>query len=187
MPNNVRNQPIYLGHSGDPERVAFDLPHPYPGQIGARVTIAQPYPNPSGAGAEEGRSKTYQLVKGDSSMTTAPFPGAVMWWKDKAQYQVSTSPTATARGNVAGICQGSPGAGQAFFVQTQGPATVKHVDAPGGGAFAVGDTAIPSATAGKADRVAAGTAPTYPALGLVSRITNGNAEIIVDLDVPETP
>lgn len=189
MANDVRKQPIYLGHQGDPESFAIDAPHPYPGQVGTRITIQQPGPRGSGEGqAEAYRAKTYQLVQGDSSMSTAPFPGAVMWWADKSRYKVSTSPTATARGNVAGVVgNSSPGKGQYFFVQTEGPATVKHVDAPAGGAFAVGDSVIPSATAGKADRVAAGTAPTYPTLGLATSVTNGNAEIVVDLNIPQVP
>jgi hypothetical protein len=193
MANDQRKQPIYLGHFGDPEAFAISGAHPYPGQVGSKMTIQQPGPAGSGAGqAEDYRSKTYQLVQGDSSMSTAPFHGATMWWSDKSRYKVSSSPTATARGNIAGVVQvktgySAPGAGDFFFIQTEGPATVKHVDAPSGGAFAVGDSVIPSATAGKADRVAAGTAPTYPTLGLCSRITNGNAEIIVDLAVPNTP
>jgi hypothetical protein len=188
MPNDDRKQPAFLGTTGDPESFAVDAPHPYPGQVGSRVTIQQPGPRGSGEGqAEANRSKTYQLVQGDSSMTVAPFPGAVAWWKDKSRYKVSTDPAATARGNIAGVIQGSPGKGQFFFVQTEGPATVKHVEAPAGGAFAVGDSVIPSATAGMADRVAAGTAPTYPTLGLATSVTNGNAEIVVDLAVPVTP
>ena len=182
---------MYLGHFGDPEAFAVDT-HPYPGQVGASMTIQQPGPGGSGAGqAQDYRSKSYQLVQGDSSMSVAPFHGAVMWWADKSRYKVTSSPTATARGNVAGVVNvktgySAPGAGQFFFIQTEGPATVKHVDAPAGGAFAVGDSVIPSATAGKADRVAAGTAPTYPTLGLAASVTNGNAEIIVDLNVPAT-
>lgn len=192
MPNDQRIQPMFLGTTGDPESAFFDT-LPNPGALGGKVTVQQQGPRGSGAGqAENYRSKTYQLVQGDSSMTTAPFPGAVMWWKDRSKYMVSTSPTATARGNIAGVVgnpsdASSPGKGQYFFVQTEGPATVKHVDSPAGGAYAVGDSVIPSATDGKADRTAAGTAPTYPTLGLCARVTNGNAEILVDLAVPVTP
>lgn len=185
MPNDYHKQPLYLGPSGDPE----DFNEPillYPGQLGARMTVKQPGP-PGAPGAEDYRHKTYQLVGTDSTMTVAPFPGAVAWWSDKANYKTTTSPTATARGNIAGVYgRTTITRGNYCFVQTRGPATVKHVDAPAGGAFAVGDSVIPSATAGKADRVAAGTAPTYPTLGLCSRVTNGNAEILADLDVPET-
>jgi hypothetical protein len=188
MANDVRNQPIYLGHQGDPETVAFDV-WPYPGQIGAKVTIQQPGPRGSGAGqVEDYRSKTYQLVQGDSTMSVTPFPGAVMWWQDKSRYRVTSLPTSTSRGNIAGVVgNSSPGAGQTFFIQTEGPARVKVIDASAL-AVAVGDSAIPSATAGKADRTAAGTAPTYPTLGLfASTINLGDATAIVDLAVPVTP
>lgn len=188
MSDNLRKQPIFLGTSGDPEDYAVDT-HPYPGQVGMKVTLVQPHR--TAAGVEEGRRKTYQLVQGDSSMSTAPFHGATMWWADKAANKVSTSPTATSRNNIAGVVQvksgaTSPGKGQYFFVQTQGPARTKVVDGSAA-AVAIGDTAIPSATAGKADRVAAGTAPTYRPLGLYASVADGNAEAIVDLDVPDVP
>ncbi len=188
--NNIRKQPIYTGYSNDPEAVAFDT-WPYPGQIGGRVTIAAPPANAMNPGAEQGRSKTYQLVVGDSTMSVAPFHGAVMWWANKAQYKVTTSPTAISRNAIAGVYQVASGAtsagkGQAFFIQTEGPATTKVIDASAL-ATAVGDTCIPSSTAGKADRVAAGTAPTYIPLGVFATVCNPNAEAIVDLDLPQTP
>lgn len=184
MPNDIRKQPIYVGY-GDPEEYAADS-HPYPGQVGASVTIINPVRSaPGSASADEGRAKTYQLVQGDSSMSVAPFPGATMWWKDRSKYQVSTSPTATSRNNVAGVCKGSPGKGQYFFIQTEGPCRpVKVVDGSAA-AVAVGDVCIPSATAGKADRVAAGTAPTHRALGVFASVADGNAEALVDLNIPE--
>lgn len=183
MADNLRNQPIFLGTTGDPESVN-EASWPYPGQVGMKVTVVQPHR--TAAGVEEGRRKTYQLVQGDSSMSTAPYPGAAMWWADKSKHKVSTSPTATNRNNIAGICQGSPGAGNYFFVQTQGPATGKVVDGSAA-AVAAGDHAIPSSTAGKLDRTAAGTAPTYRPFGLYAAVANGNAEAVVDLDVPDVP
>jgi hypothetical protein len=190
MANDTRKQPIYLGYTGDPETFAVDAPHPYPGQVGTRHTVQQPGPRGVGSSnaSEDYRSKTYQLVQGDSSMSTAPFPGAVMWWANKATYKVTTSPTSTARGNIAGVVgNASPGKGQYFFIQVEGPATVKMKD---GTALATvaGDSIIPSDTAGKADRVAAGTAPTYPTLGLAAAAANAAlSEVLVDLAVPQTP
>lgn len=192
MANDQRNQPIFLGTSGDPEQAAFDT-LPYPGQLGTKHTVQQPGPRGSGEGqAENYRSKTYQLVKGDSSMSVAPFAGAVMWWKDRSKYEVSTSPTATYRGNVAGVVGnpvgvGAPGKGQYFFIQTEGPATVKIIDASAAATVA-GDSIIPSATAGKGERIAAGTAPTYPPLGTAAAAANAvTAEVVVDLSIPVTP
>ena len=183
MSDHTRKQPIFLGTTGDPESVN-EPTWPYPGQVGLKVTMVQPHR--TAAGVEEGRRKTYQLVQGDSSMSTAPFPGAAMWWSDKSQHKVTTSPTATHRNNIAGLCQGTPGKGNYFFVQTQGPATGKITDSAAGSVVA-GDTAIPSATAGKLDRVAIGTAPTHRPFGLYTAVANGNAEAVVDLDVPDVP
>lgn len=187
MPNDIRNQTLYVGSTGDPESYAADA-HPYLGQLGQKMTIINPPRSaPGSSSTEDGRSRTYQLVQGDSTMTTAPFPGAVMWWKDKSKYQVSTLPTATSRGNIAGVCKASPGKGQTFYIQTEGPCLpVKVIDASAL-AVAVGESCIPSSTAGKADRVAAGTAPTYPTLGLYASTCDPNAEALVDLNVPGTP
>jgi hypothetical protein len=185
MANNIRNQPLYL-QSGDPESedVSSLL---YPGMLGDRLTIKQPGP-PGAAGAEDYRYKTYQLVQVDSTVTTAPFRGAVAWWSDKTRYLVTTSPTALGRGRIAGVFQNAITAGNYGCIQTQGPGTVKFVDAPTAAPTVAGLIVIPSATAGKADCLAAGSAATYPALGVSAGVYNAAAaEAVVDLDVPETP
>lgn len=184
MPNNIRQQGAWVS-TGDPETVD-DASMYAPGMLGIRVTVKQPGV-PGSPGAENYREKTYQYVQGDSSMSTSPFPGAVMWWADKTKYRVTTSPTTLGRGRVAGVCQGSPGAGNFFYVQTQGPAKVKFVDAPTAEPSAAGLIVIPSATAGKADCLAAGSAATYPALGVSAGARDANSEAVCDLDVPETP
>lgn len=183
MPNRWDMPPVYL-QSGDPEaeNVVSML---YPGQLGSRFTITQP--SRAAAGAEDGRSKTYQYVKTDSSMSVAPFRGAVAWWSDKTQYLVTTSPTALGRGRTAGVFQNAITPGNFGCVQTGGPATVKFVDAPVAAPTAAGLFVIPSATAGKADCLAAGTAPTYPALGQSAGVYDAQqAQAVVDLDVPQT-
>lgn len=185
MSNNIRNQPLYL-QSGDPEseNVATLL---YPGMLGGRTTIKQPG-GPGAAAAEAFRFKTYQLVQTDSSMSVSPFIGAVAWWSDKTKYLVTTSPTALGRGRIAGVFQNAITAGNYGCIQTQGPAIVKFVDAPTAAPSAAGLFVIPSATAGKADCIAAGTATTYPALGFSAQaILGADSTAIVDLDVPETP
>lgn len=184
MPNDAYKSPMYLGHTGHPE----DFNEPvllYPGQLGGRVVF-----NPdtrSAPGTETGTSRGYQLVGTDSTMSVAPFPGAVAWWADKAKYQVTTSPTATARAMIAGVFgRTSITRGNYCYIQFRGPQTTKFIDASMA-ALAVGDNAIPSATAGKAERIAAGTAPTYPALGVVKGGINLiEATAVVDLNVPET-
>lgn len=185
MPNNIRLQPLYL-QSGDPESENVTS-LAYPGMLGGRITIKQPGP-PGSPGAEDYRFKTYQLIQTDSTMSVAPFRGAVAWWSDKTKYLVTTSPTALGRGRVAGVFQNAIAVGNFGCIQTQGPATVKFVDAPTAAPTAAGLIVIPSATAGKADCLAAASAATYPALGVSAGALNlGDNTAVVDLDVPETP
>jgi len=183
-PNNIRQQGVFVS-TGDPETVD-DASMYAPGTLGARVTVKQP--TRGAAGAEDYRYKTYQYVRGDSSMSVTPFKGAVMWWADKTAYQVTTDPTKLGRGRVAGICQSAPGAGNFFYVQTQGPGIVKFIDGVTAAPSDDGLIVVPSATAGKADALAAGSAATYPAIGVTAgALQGGTSEAVVDLDVPETP
>lgn len=187
MPNNVRIQPLYL-QSGDPEseNVVSLL---YPGQLGGRTTVKQPAigGNPTAAG--QFRSKTYQLVQTDSTMAVAPYAGAVAWWADKTKYLVTTDPTKLGRGRVAGVFRNAITPGNYGCIQTQGPCpNVKFVDAPTSTPDATGKLVVPSATAGKADCLAAGIAATYPTLGeSAGAISVSDSTAPVDLDVPETP
>lgn len=183
MPNRFEGQPVYL-QSGDPENENTPVLHA-PGTLGNRFTVVQP--SRSATGAEDGRSKRYQSVKTDSTMTVAPYPGAVAWWSDKANYLVTT--TATNRNRVAGVFQNSVTPGNYTCVQIGGPASVKVLDADAAAA-AIGDAIIPSSTNGKATRVAVGTAPTHTVLGWVAgpplSVNAPNATVVVDLAVPET-
>jgi hypothetical protein len=61
--------------SGDPENEDVSTLYA-PGTLGARFTVKQP--SRSAAGVEAGREKKYQLVRTDSSMTVAPYPGATV-------------------------------------------------------------------------------------------------------------
>lgn len=177
-------QAVYL-QSGDPENE--NVPTlAYKGQLGMRLTVVQP--SRSAPGAEDGRSKTYQLVKTDSTMSVAPYPGAVAWWADKTAYSVTTSPTTLGRGRIAGVFQNAITPGNYGCVQTGGPAKVKFIDSVVVANVAVaGNFVIPSATAGKADVIAAGTAATYPVLGVTAgALSLADATAVVDLDVPQT-
>jgi len=169
--------------TGNPETVDDAAPYA-PGMVGNMVTIKQP--GPAGTpGAEEFRQKTYQYVQVDSSVSVAPFLGAVAWWSDSASYLVTTA--ATNRGRVAGIFQNAVAPGNYGFIQKKGPATVKFVDGVTASPTAAGLHVIPSATAGKADCLAAGSAATYPLLGVSAGVYNAPAaEAVVELDVPET-
>lgn len=176
MANRQRDQIQYIA-SGDPATDAHNTLQ-YPGALGGIYTDAQ--------------AKEWQLVQGDSSMSVAPFPGAEMWWADKATFKVTT--VATNRGNHAGVVArlkkdgtevgpaGAPGKGQFFFIQKGGRGVVKSVDAPTSAPTGVGAFVIPSATAGKADVLGAGSAATYPPIGREQGWYNVAArEVYVDL------
>lgn len=183
MPNNNPMGPVYL-QSGDPEN-ENNATLAYPGQLGMRFTVKQP--TRSAPGAEDGRDKSYQIIRTDSTMTVSPFRGAVAWWSDKTQYMVTTTVTTLGRGRIAGVFQNAITPGNYGCVQIKGPATVKFVDAVTAAPTVAGLFVIPSATNGKADCLAAGSSPTYPVLGYSAGVYNAmNAEAVVDLDVPET-
>ena len=183
MPYNTRQQGVWI-QTGDPETVDEATPYA-PGQLGSRVTIIQPGPRGGTPGAEENRAKTYQYVRTDSSMTVAPFKGAVAWWSDSANYLVTTD--STNQGRVAGIFQNAITLGNYGFIQTKGPATVKFIDGVAADPTAAGLIVVPSGTDGKAECLAAGTAATYPALGASASVYDAaQAEAVVELDVPET-
>lgn len=174
--------------TGDPETVD-DSPGKLfaPEQVGKYVTIKQP--GPAGTpGAEEYREKSYRYVRTDSTMSVAPFKGALAWWSDRKIYLVTTSPTKLGRGRVAGVFQNAPTLGNYCFIQTAGPATVKFVDAPTATPTAAGLFVIPSATPGKADCLAAGSAATYPVIGVSAGAMNlGDNTAVVDLNIPDIP
>ena len=181
MSNNVRNQPMYVQAGNlEAENQPF-ASDPYPGMLGSRVSVNSAT-GQTGSGAV---GKTYQRVQVDSTVTVAPFPGAVAWWSDKTRSLVTTA--ATNRGRVAGVFRNAITPGYIGFIQTQGPSTVKIIDAPTAAPTAAGLIVIPSATAGKADVVAAGTAAIYPFMGVTTGPLAGGTGIApVDLDVPET-
>ena len=188
MPSRWEMPPVYL-QSGDPETESAATLHA-PGTLGARFTINNPWRQQPGVETlTAGRSKRYQLVKTDSSMAVGPFPGATAWWTDRAGYVVSTSPTASHRNDVAGVFARSwERPGDYMCVQITGPAQVKVLDADMA-ALVVGDSIIPSSTAGKATRVAIGTAPTHTKMGGVAApltVLGSEARVLVDLDIPET-
>jgi len=188
MPSRWEMPPVYL-QSGDPETESTPTLHA-PGLLGARFTIVNPQRQQPGVEtATAGRSKRYQLVKTDSTMSAAPYKGATAYWTDRAAYRVTTDPAASSRNDIAGIfCRAWALAGDYMCVQIGGPATVKLLDSTTG-AVAAGASVISSATAGKADLTAIGTAPTHAPFGrIASPLTfdAGAREVLVDLDVPET-
>ena len=186
-PSKWEQPTVYL-QTGDPE--AENNPTlAYPGQLGIRFTMVSPQRSPPLASA--GRSKRYQVVKTDSTMTVSPFPGAVAYWGDKTQYIVTTnSPSVAAeRNRVAGKFSNLVTSGNFTCVQVEGPGIVKLIDAAVQGDVVVGAFVVPSSTNAKATVMAANTAPTNTPLGLVASPLSYNAasqEVMVDLNVPET-
>lgn len=181
-----KTQTMWL-RSGNPE--TENEPTLYmPGQLGGNCYIKQPRQGePTTVSTEDYVNKGYRLVQVDSSVTVAPFRGAVAWWVNAARYIVTTSPTALGRGRIAGVFQNAITPGYYGCVQTKGPGSVKFVDAPTAIPTEAGLIVIPSATAGKADCLAAGTAATYPMLGYSSGVYDAvNTYAVVDLDVPDT-
>lgn len=151
-------QPMYLPNGGDPESV--DLPSlQMPGMLGGRLI------NPSADG-----NKEYQLVQVDSSPTNTPagtvYDGALALWSDRTNYKVGTAVSVLGRGNPAGVFVNAPTPGNYTCIQLEGKHDqVKLVDAPTAEPSAAGLHIIPSATNGKSDCLAAGSAPTYPKIG----------------------
>ncbi len=188
MPNNIRQQGTWTG-TGDPE--TYSSPSLYaPGLLGSRVTVVQP--TAGVPAAEAGRAKTYQLVQSDSSMTTAPFKGAVAWWATRSTYLVTTD--STNRNSVAGVFQNDETVnpitvGHFCFVQVEGPGSTKFTDATAAGAAStIGLHVIPSGTDGKAQTEAAGTAPTYTDMGVTVGVGDApNALAVVELNIPQQP
>jgi len=185
-PNRWEQPAVYL-QSGDPETESTPT-LAYPGLLGVRFTVIQPT-RAAVTAAGAGRSKRYQIVRTDSTMSVAPFTGAVAWWSDKTQYLVTTSPTTLGRARIAGrFCRAANALGDYMCVQVEGPGAVKIIDAPTAAVTAnSGQWVTPSSTAGKADVLAVGSSPTYPPLGVVAgAMNNADNTVVVDLNVPET-
>lgn len=171
--------PVYL-QSGNPETENVQTML-YPGQLGSCFEFKQPaVPSVSPA-----MIKGYQIVQVDPA-SAAPAAAAVAWWSNEQTYLVTTNPAALGRGRVAGVFQFAVTPGWFGCIQNDGVGNVKLVATPTSAPVAnSGQFIIPSATAGQADCLAAGTAPTYPAIGVVAGALNGtNNTVPVDITVP---
>ncbi len=173
MPNNNTQQTAYL-QSGDP-RTENMSPDTYAGQLGIHLTLIDP---------ETGLACEYQRVRVDSVMDVAPSEGAVAWWLSGSGYLVTTDVSVAGRGNVAGVFNNDPTLGNDTFIQLEGPTDVLGVDSPTAAFTAAGLIVIPSGTDAKADCLAAGTAASYPALGVSSGAQDGTTKLAaVNLNV----
>lgn len=179
--NRDREQLLHVS-TRDP-RTVDESNEKWPGQLGARGTISVAVTDPA-TGLTQPADVEFQWVRGDSTMTVPPFPGAVMFWADRARRLVTTNPTN--RGSVAGVCPGNKNVGNFFFIATGGLAPVKYIDAPTAAPSAAGLFVIASTVAGKADTVASGSPAGFPAIGRTAGVRNPiTSEGLVDLALPE--
>lgn len=185
MPFNNNQQGVYVS---DPDN-HDDKTLYAPGTLGARYINHIPLRAAPGTGplSPTGASRPMQIVKMDSTLTTPPTRGSVVWWRNKATYEVTTNQTnAINRNEVAGVMPGGCTAGNYTSIQYRGP-QYTQVTAADAAAFASGDSLIPSAAdQGRASRVAAGTAPTHTKIGTAAGPVVGGNLVLTDLCIPET-
>lgn len=153
------------------------------GQLGSVVTIKD----------TDGVAKRGQIVQMDSIATVSPADGTLAYWVDRSQYLVSADLTASGRGNRAGVFRAAvtitAAVGNICVVQQGGKCSTLFVDAPTAAPTTAGLICIPSATAGKADCLAAGSAASYPAIGTSAGTQDGTskkADVILDIE-PNVP
>lgn len=180
--NNIREQAIFFP-TGDPATSWVDTLE-YKGALGQRCTFAAPKGTDN-----EGETETWQQVLTDSTMSVAPAASAVVYWKDRAGYVVTTERTGRL-GQVAGVIGGSGGAVSMYgFIQTEGKARegVTFQGGPTSAPDATGKIVVPSTSAdGVANCLGAGTAATYPPIGVsLSAAVDNVAD--VQLDCPPNP
>ena len=186
MPNNM-NQPAVMipTFDGNIEHGGFDATL-YAGQVGSRVTVKVMQGSNQVA-------KTYQRVVNDSSMTVAPAEALVAFWLNRGTYVVTSSVSGAGRGNPAGIWRNNDSGGlgtlavsNGCFIQIKGLSNVTFQGSPTAAPTAAGLIVIPSGTDGVADCLAAGSAATYPALGVSTGTATANVAQ-VDLNLDGTP
>lgn len=186
MPINYNQQGVFIT-SGDLDN--FDSATlQAPGNLGERVITKVPLRDTQGSPiGPTGASRSFQIVRVDSTLTSSLTRGDVTLWKDKAQYIVTVKVVnALNRNEVAGVMPGGATSNNYTAVQFRGPQYVK-VTAADQAATVSGDQLISSAADdGKATRIAAGTAPTYRSIGVVVAPTEANGLVLCDLSIPET-
>lgn len=180
MPIGWDQQAVYL-QSGDPETENTPTLHA-PGLLGSRFTVNNPRRRSSPATVA--RSKRYQLVRLDPASTPAAETGAPAYWSDKSLYMVTTA--VANKGQIAGILRLAVTVGNYCCVQIGGPGTVKILDTPTAAPTVAGLPVVPSATATRADALAAGAAAS-PLIGVTAGTQDGTSKLaLVNIDIPET-
>jgi hypothetical protein len=193
MPNK-NPIPVYL-QSGDPARELRKQDSYSGGELGQIFTVEDK--------ADSLRPKGYQLVITDSVMDVLPSDGAVAFWLDRTRYRVTTDVSLAGRGNPAGVFRRAATAAEIALTNDQGligavmclqregyHGAVQLTSSTTAAPSTAGLPVIPTATDAKADVLAAGTAPTYPQLGVTAG-AEGTGDLAdtcpVMLDVADQP
>lgn len=176
--------------TGDPSTVNESTPYAL-GQLGKELPDTYSTAAITGAAAvDPGKgTRIVKYVQVDSTAPVAPYIGAVAWWSDRDNFKVTTS--ATNRGQVAGVFLGNyPALGNYGYIGVGGPFIVKFIDAVTSAPTAAGLHVIPSSTNAKADCLAAGSAATYPIMGLSNGTydaVNTTCEVLLTLNDRDNP
>lgn len=184
MPINNNQQGVYVD---DPDNM--DVPTLYaPGNLGQRLITQNPLRSTQGEPiGVSGSSRSFQIVRVDSTLTVSPTRGDIMNWKSKASYIVTNKIiNSLNRNEVAGVMPGTATPANYTCVQYRGAQLVK-ITAADTAAMVSGDSIIPSAADdGKGSRIAAGTAPTYTKVGTATGPIINTNFVLADLNIPET-
>lgn len=156
--------PFFQG--GDPMEM-IETTLQYPGQLGVSAWIK----------CDDGIWRKLMIVQHLSTGATTA-AGEVAWWSDPANAIVTRVAATPGRGRVAGIYTAAVTASAYSAIVLQGRATdVKYLDSPTANPAATGLIAIPSATDGRADCLAAGSAATYPPIGVTIGTQDGTTKL----------
>lgn len=184
MPINNNQQGVYVD---DPDNM--DVTSLYaPGNLGQRLITQNPLRSTQGEPiGVSGASRSFQIVRVDSTLTVSPTRGDIMNWKSKASYIVTNKiVNSLNRNEVAGVMPGTATPNNYTCIQYRGPQLVK-ITAADTAAMVSGDSIIPSAADdGKGSRVAAGTAVTYTKVGTATGPVQNTNFVLADLCIPET-
>jgi hypothetical protein len=176
MGNNSSNYYGLFFQDGDPQGMNESVLQ-YPGHLGLVADVQ----------CHDGITREMQIVQADSVMGTAPQEGALAYWKNEDQFRVTTDDAVAGfgLGRCVGVFTRVVDLGYYTAIVKKGRKTnVWFVDAPAAAPSGAGLFVIPSATDGRADTVAAGTAASYPPIGRTAGTQDGTTKLgLVDVDV----
>lgn len=162
--------PFYQG--GDPMAMN-ESELQYPGALGVAAWVL----------CNDNYWRMMMVVQVAASLTIAA--GETAYWSDPDTQTVTNVPGTLGRGRIVGIFAVAATAGNYTAIVLKGRKTpVKYLDSPTAAPSAAGLIAIPSATTGRADSLAAGTAATYPPIGVTVGTQDGTSKLAnTDVDI----